>query len=205
MIEEIKPRSRKHWLDLRTQGIGGSDIPVLMGVNRYGSWESVYESKVGVENMEFSDDSIARMSAGQMLEATIVRMFKKAKREFKVLNPKMFYRRMDNPIALGTPDRLLTMNGSVQAVLEIKNTEYWSREKRLIATYQTQWYMYVMGLEYGFICALEKGWKLHTQAITRDNILIEQMKETAEEFWSQHILPRVPPSKTVKSPLQVVP
>ncbi len=203
MIEEIKPRNRKHWLELRTQGIGGSDIPTLMGVNRYGSWMSVYESKIGIDNV-FSDDSIARMAAGKMLEATIVRMFKKAKPEFKVVNPQLLYRRADNPIAFGTPDRLLTINGNVQAVLEIKNTEYWSREKRIVATYQTQWYMYVLDLQYGFVCALEKGWKLHTQAVIRDNTLIEQMKETADRFWSCHIVPRIPPSNDTVDEIDVL-
>ncbi len=51
----------------------------------------------------------------------------------------------------------------------------------------------VLGMKFGYICALEQGWKLHVQPIVRDENLQERMKDTAQMFWENHIEPHTPP------------
>ena len=180
MLQEIPITSQKRWRDLRRRGIGGSDIAALMGVNPYATREDVYRSKTeGYDVIETE-----QMRIGKRIESFIVREFHQAKPEFGIVNPKRLYKR--DEIYLATPDRLLCVGDTApQAVLEIKNCEYWSRQKRTMAAYQVQWYLFVLGLKFGYICSLEKGWKLHTQVIVRDDELIERMRDTAQAFWEK--------------------
>ncbi|MBD1207900.1 MAG: YqaJ viral recombinase family protein [Ignavibacteria bacterium] len=180
MLEEINITSQKRWREARRSGIGGSDIAALMGVNPFATAEDVYRSKVeGYETPETE-----QMRIGKRIEAFTVREFKRLKPEFTILNPKRLYKR--GGIFLATPDRLLSVGSSeAHAVLEIKNAAYWSKDKRTMAAYQVQWYLFVLGMKFGYICALEQGWKLHVQPIVRDEELIERMKDTAQAFWEK--------------------
>jgi putative phage-type endonuclease len=180
MVEEIKITSLKTWRTMRRSGIGGSDIAALMGVNPFATAEDVYRSKVeGYETPETE-----QMRIGKRIEAFTVREFKRLKPEFTILNPKRLYKRDD--IFLATPDRLLSVgNSEAHAILEIKNAAYWSKDKRTMAAYQVQWYLFVLGMKFGYICALEQGWKLHVQPIVRDEELIERMRDTAQMFWEK--------------------
>ena len=180
MLEEVKITSLKKWREARRSGIGGSDIAALMGVNPFANADDVYRSKV--EGYEFLETE--QMRIGKRIESFIVREFHHAKPEFGIVNPKRLYKR--DEIYLATPDRLLCgADDKPHAILEIKNCEYWSREKRTMAAYQVQWYLFVLGLKFGYVCAMEKGWKLHMQPIVRDEELIERMRDTAQAFWEK--------------------
>lgn len=180
MLEELKITSLKKWREARRSGIGGSDIAALMGVSPFANADDVYRSKI--EGYDIPETE--QMRIGKRIEPFIVREFHHAKPEFRIVNPKKLYRR--DEIYLATPDRLLCVaDDKPHAILEIKNCEYWSREKRTMAAYQVQWYLFVLGLKFGYICAMEKGWKLHTQPIVRDEELIERMKDTAQAFWEK--------------------
>jgi hypothetical protein len=94
------------------------------------------------------------MRIGKRIEAFTVREFKRLKSEFTVQNPKRLYKR--DGIFLATPDRLLSVGSTdTHAVLEIKNAVYWSKDKGIMAAYQVQWYLFVLGVKFGYICALE--------------------------------------------------
>jgi putative phage-type endonuclease len=180
MLEEINITSQKRWRELRRSGIGGSDIAALLCVNPFATAEDVRRSKTDGYDVPETE----QMRIGKRIEPFIVREFRRTKPEFRIVNPKKLYRR--DEIYLATPDRLLCVaDDKPHAVLEIKNCEYWSKEKRTMAAYQVQWYLFVLGLKFGYICTMEKGWKLHTQPIVRDEELIERMKDTARDFWEQ--------------------
>lgn len=86
-------------------------------------------------------------------------------------------------IFLATPDRLLSVgNSEAHAIVEIKNAAYWSKDKRMMTAYHVQWYLFVLGMKFSYICALEQGWKLHVQPIVRDKEIIERMRDTAQLF-----------------------
>jgi putative phage-type endonuclease len=186
MLEELKITSLKKWREQRRSGIGGSDIAALMGVSPFATAEDVRRSKV--ENYDVPETE--QMRIGKRIEPFIVREFRCLKPEFSVINSKRLYKR--DEIFLATPDRLLCVGEPMpHAILEIKNCEYWSREKRTMAAYQVQWYLFVLGLKFGYVCAMEKGWKLHVQPIVRDEELIERMRDTAQQFWENHCAPMV--------------
>jgi putative phage-type endonuclease len=182
MLEEIAITSLAKWREARRSGIGGSDIAALMGVSPYANADDVLRSKVdGYETPETE-----QMRIGKRIEPFIVREFRRMKPEFTVTNPKRLYRRDD--IFLATPDRLLSIGSTeAHAVLEIKNTEYWSLDKRTMAAYQVQWYLFVLGLKFGYVCAMEKGWRLHVQPVVRDEELQTRMQDTARAFWEHSI------------------
>jgi hypothetical protein len=50
-----------------------------------------------------------------------------------------------------------------------------------------------LGVKFGYICALEKGWRLHVQPIVQDVELQEWMRDTAEAFWENHVEMKTPP------------
>jgi putative phage-type endonuclease len=166
------------WKELRTQGIGGSDIPTIMGINPWQSRDQLFERLVhGVELTETE-----AMRKGREMESVIADRFQQAT-QLNLLQPNATYHSITHPHFFATPDRIiLDSAGAPVGILEIKYSSYFSNTKRLMAEYQLQWYMSILGLDCGFIAVMQKE-KYYAIPIMRDNALIEKMEHQAHEFW----------------------
>lgn len=179
--EQIPYKSRKEWLKLRQSGIGGSDITAIMGINPYKTPLDIRAEKLGHIPPETEP-----MQIGRDMEHTIVRMFKKRFREYHIDKPRVLFRR--GSIFLATPDRFATTPEGQTLILEVKNTGYLSKTLKTLAAYQLQWYCYVCNSKGGYLVVLERGTKLHTIPIFRDDALIDTMLKTAERWWLENII-----------------
>ena len=56
------------WHEFRSQGLGGTDAGILLGVNPYEDIDGIYRSKTLGESKEFSDAGLTAMEHGKSLE-----------------------------------------------------------------------------------------------------------------------------------------
>ena len=68
----LKSNSKKQWLEIRQQGIGGSDIAAILGLNKYRTALDVYQDKLGIaEEIEENE----AMHFGTILEDVVAQEF----------------------------------------------------------------------------------------------------------------------------------
>ena len=68
----LKSKSKKQWLEIRQQGIGGSDIAAILGLNKYRTALDVYQDKLGIaEEIEENE----AMHFGTILEDVVAQEF----------------------------------------------------------------------------------------------------------------------------------
>ena len=68
----LKSKSKKQWLDIRRQGIGGSDIAAILGLNKYRTPIDVYQDKLGIAAEVEENEA---MHFGTILEEIVAEEF----------------------------------------------------------------------------------------------------------------------------------
>jgi len=196
--------NRTEWLKKRQSGIGGSDIGALLGgpFARFGNTPlDVFYSKV---NPVSDDEAISDpMLAGLYMEDSIRKIFEK-KSGIEVEKGK-FMRHPEKPFLVGTPDGIFNEKGFI----EIKNVQRWVYKQweenynppiPLYYYSQVQHYYSVGGFEKCYFVPFVNGFELFYFKIDRDQEFINFMTETAERFWNEHVIPKIPPEvETVES------
>lgn len=68
----LKSKNKAQWLDIRRQGIGGSDISAILGLNKYASPLDVYNDKLGIAPEKEENEA---MHFGTILEDIVAQEF----------------------------------------------------------------------------------------------------------------------------------
>src|SRR4051812_18980679 len=116
-------QEREEWLAWRRLGIGGSDAPILMGINQYRGPLSLYVDKMD-RGLDPSEPNEAAYW-GSTLEDLVAREFSK-RTGFDVRRPPVQNLRCATPgreFMQGTPDRFVYRNGGSMepiGILEVK-------------------------------------------------------------------------------------
>lgn len=184
--------SRDEWLQLRKQGLGGSDASAVAGLNRYRSPLSVYYEKVGgapdVEENEF-------MYWGNVLEEVVADEFSK-RTGLKVRRRNAILQSKEHPFMIANVDRLLI---GVDEGLECKTASAyksgeWSNDN-IPWEYELQChhYMSVTGFSAWWIAVLIGGNQFIYKRVERDENIIQQLVKIESDFWHQHVIPQRPP------------
>lgn len=175
---------REEWLEKKRHGIGGSEISVLMGVNRY---KTPYQLWLEKTNRSPPPEENKYMLAGRLMEPVIEELFQ---RQVPVkIAPQsaenILYVHPKYPYILGTPDRIYTENEQV-GILEFKNTRQIITPEIMPKSWfcQVQWYMALTGYEHAYVAWLVQGVDLYYQKFEFDEILFKHMIQIATEFWS---------------------
>ena len=183
---------REAWLAERRNGIGGSDVPVLLGASPYGSPYEVWLSKVQPQDDTGQTEAMLR---GHRLEPVLAQWFSddtgiEVRRCGLVEHRGAPWRRV-------SPDRI----GGDDSALEIKTHSPWAGEAAewdmgghaRRAYVQGQWALAVTGRSWLWLAALV-GVDFHVRGpFDRDEPLIATMCEVADRFWADCVIPRVPP------------
>lgn len=179
--------SRKEWLKLRKNGIGGSDAAAVCGLNPYSSPMKVFLDKTK-EDVEEEDNESMRQ--GRDLEDYVARRFCE-ETGFKVRRSNYMYKSNKYPFMLADVDRLLV---GCDAGLECKtasafNADKWADDNIPVHYYiQCQHYMAVTGKKEWYIAVLIMGKEFKYQKIERDEELIQNLIILEEVFWKSHVL-----------------
>jgi len=182
---------RRKWLQARQNGVGSSDIGVLLGVSPFGTKEKVMKSKLG-EVIE-SEPSFA-MQLGVQNEVLALSEFVRYARK-EELQPgftaeffrnRALYRMREFPFALATPDAFFTQPNGGFGIVECKVSTHFDKQKLNSVTAQTMWQMMVTGAEVAYVSVLHpKTYVTKFFVIVPDAKLMEVMIETASEFWTE--------------------
>ena len=195
--------SKPDWLRYRQMGIGGSDIASVCGVNTWKSPLALWHEKT--EKIEDEEKENLPAELGTFLEPFMRGKFEKwiEKEEgVKVMVASVPYilQHKTNPIALANVDGAFPHPDKLACLTEYKTTsEYFYKQwqdENLPDNYymQTQWYLYVTGLEYCYLSFLIGNRKFDVLLIERNQEVIDEMVEKADYFWNTFVIPRVAPA-----------
>lgn len=197
-LYNIKDVSREKWLKFRQDGIGGSDVAAIMGLNKYRTPLDVYISKVEeIPEMDLVDNEFIYW--GNVLEDIVAKEFQKRNPEYKVFKSSFMWQHPEHKFMVANVDRLLYHPEHGWGVLEIKTASEYRNghfegetipEEYLL---QTQHYVGTMGVNYSFLAALIGGNKYKQFKIEKNEELIETLIELEKDFWENHVLAQSPP------------
>lgn len=194
-LVKTKNLSRKEWLYWRTKGIGGSDVSVIFGVNKFRSVYQLWMEKTGqIEALESENEYI---HFGNVLEPIVKREF--MERTGKKIRAKhAMLQSSDYPFMLADLDGVIYENGKM-CIFEAKTAseykkEVWEDGVPFEYVLQVQHYMAVTGAEKTYIAAIVGGNSFYYHEVLRDELLIRKIIEAEKQFWEENVLAGVEPA-----------
>jgi putative phage-type endonuclease len=191
------------WHATRRLGLGGSDIPTLLGMNRYTAPLELYYAKRGeLPDLPRSAELIEAAEMGHELEDVIARRWARRHGAHIRRGPGTL-QHPDAEWMLANVDRLFAapppggFGEPEEGVVEVKNrSEYqlsaWQDDVPDGPALQAHWYLAVTGYRVAYVVALLGGNKMRAHRIERDDDLLADLVEAAREFW-QRVLEGDPP------------
>ena len=193
-IAATKNMPRDQWLQLRKQGIGGSDAGAVCGVNPYRSAFNVYHDKISEELPEAEDNE--HMRQGRDLEDYCARRFSEAT-GLKVHRTNYLYRHETHGFMIADLDRVIV---GENAGLECKTASAWRADKwKNVDTVpeayilQCQHYMAVMGYDSMYLACVVLGTDFVYFKINRNEELIANLIKVEQDFWENYVRKKVIP------------
>jgi putative phage-type endonuclease len=186
-------QNEAEWHAIRKQGIGGSDVAAICGVNPYKSPLQVYYEKVDPGKITpFTGNRFTEW--GTILEPIVAEKFAQETglvvRELKATLADKKY-----PFMRANIDRKIA--GKNEG-LEIKTTSAWNAGKISegipdVYAAQCHHYMMVTGWQRWHLAVLIGGNDFKTFVIERDEEVIQYLKDIEINFWENHVLKKEPP------------
>lgn len=179
--------NHQEWEQTRNElnGIGGSEIATVLGINPYKTPLRLYMEKRGeIEKKDLSDVMAVKM--GHKLEPVVAELFEE-ETGFKTQRCNFILGHPKNPYMYANIDRLVnTPEG--RGVLEIKTTNAFMSDEwqgpYIPDAYmcQVQFYLSVTGLPFAYIAVLIGGQDYKSFRIERDEELIKTIEQECTKF-----------------------
>lgn len=186
VMVSTKNMTRKEWLDFRKVGIGGSDVAVICGINKYKSLLQLWMEKTGRIELEEAGEPAYW---GNVLEPIIRTEFSN-RTGLKVDIINSILRHPVHKFMLANVDGIVSDVSSKKSIFEAKTAsaykaEQWEDDK-IPEDYmlQIQHYMAVTGFSSAYIAALIGGNKFIYKLIERDDELIDMIIQLEYNFWN---------------------
>ncbi len=168
------------WHQARSNGVTGTDIGAILGVNPYNTRLEVFMSKT-VGGPDYHDNE--NMKWGRLLEPVVAREW--ARQNDLEIEPGTF---VSKDWMRGSPD--FTVKGAKHG-LEVKTAGYSQlkghKEGRcsLGYEYQCRWYMMIMEYDKWSLTVLVGGRKQFDFDFCRDERIEKMMVEAGKQFWDE--------------------
>lgn len=188
-LVETKDLSREDWLEVRKNGIGGSDAAAAVGLSPYMSPLELWLIKTGRDaNLPKpnSDDTTEPVYWGVLLEPIVAASYTKQTGN-KVRRVNAVLRHPTIPFMLANVDREVVGNRDVQ-LLECKTAgefgaRLWRGGVPEYVQLQVQHQLAVTGKSAADVAVLLCGQKLEVHRVARDDALIARLIELEAAFW----------------------
>jgi putative phage-type endonuclease len=176
------------WMAERRTGLGGTDIPKILGVSRFGGPMDVFMEKMGLTAPLIETEA---MRWGTILEEPVAREYA-FKTGRKVSRAAGFLRHPAYGFLYANLDRWSDKKGTPRRVYEGKTAgefaakdfgEEYTDQVPPDYLLQTMHYLAVTGKDTADLAVLVGGQKHRVYTIERDEELIAGMLEVAEKFW----------------------
>ena len=198
LLGDLTPNSPE-WDDIRSRGIGGSEIAAVVGLSPWVSRFALWHRKRGTLGKQ---DVNAGMDWGHRLEPVVCDAFAEAHPEFTAM-PAGTYQHAERSWQLANVDRLLwePRRKKPTSLLEVKTAHQYDAHEwgadgtEDIPPYyrcQVLWYMDVLGVPEAHLAVLIGGSDYREYRITYAADEAEWLRAQGEEFW-QTVLDGTPP------------
>lgn len=117
--------SREEWLNVRTQGIGGSDVSVIAGINPYRSVHQLWLEKTGQTEPCESGNEYTHF--GTILEPIVKQEFTE-RTGIEIFEPKCIYQHKDYPFMLANLDGVVNVDGEL-CIFEAKTASAYKQDE----------------------------------------------------------------------------
>lgn len=194
--DEVLPPDapRDQWLAERRKGIGGSDIPLIMGVSPYSDTQyALWLDKTGRIDHQLQTESMRR---GLWLEPYVIDLFVE-RTNLRVQDCGLVVHQ-DDAILRTTVDRLTEDGGVVEAKTfdrRAKQAPEWRHGGIARHAYvQGQWQLLVTGRSHAWFVAYALDQEPMIRGpIDRDENLINRLRDRATQWWADYITTDTPP------------
>lgn len=188
-LVETKDLSRDDWLEVRKNGIGGSDAAAAVGLNPYMSPLELWLIKTGRDtNLPCPDpqDTSEPIYWGSLLEPIVAASYTKQTGN-KIRRVNAVLQSPTVPFMLANVDREVVGCRDVQ-VLECKTAgefgaRLWRDGVPEYVQLQVQHQLAVTGRQAADVAVLICGQKLEVHRVVRDDLLIARLIELEAAFW----------------------
>lgn len=181
----------KQWVEARKNGIGGSDVASIMGLNKYSSPLSVWLIKTGREpSPDLSDNQAVEW--GNRLEDVVADKFADEHPELQVRRRNATMVSIKRPWAFANIDRWVTDGKGNVGILEVKTVGMrraadWDNGVPLYYLTQVMHYMSVTGYQYAWVAVLIGGQEFREYYIERDEQDIQAINDAVDTFWRDFV------------------
>jgi putative phage-type endonuclease len=193
-LQARQHQSRADWLQRRRQGIGGSDVACILGLNPWKTALDVWAEKIGLSETEDNE----QMLWGRRLETAILEELADRLGE-RIKKPSD----EELPMVGRLPWQLVSPDGLMGRVLiEIKTASEWAKnewgeegtdEVPTAYALQVMWGLNALDLDYGIIAVLIGGQELRQYRIERNPDVEAVIVARCQQFWLWNVLRKVPP------------
>lgn len=186
--------SREEWLKLRTQGIGGSDVSIIAGINKFKSVFQLWLEKTGAIEPEEGDSEYTHF--GTVLEPVVRKEFME-RTGIKVRAKNCIMQHDKYPYMICNLDGVIYENGEL-CIFEAKTASAYKEKEwqdNVPPEYQLQiqHYMAITGAKKTYIAALIGGNKFVYHVVERDEEVIELIIQLEKKFWEENVVKNLPP------------
>lgn len=187
---------RQEWLSKRKQGIGGSDIGVLLGINPFRTRMELWLDKKSSDVKSESGQVNASMQRGNDLEAYVALLFERETGHKVYVASEDVYVHPEKDFLRASVDRFYTHSDTgEECILECKTTSKMITEDNIPVYWyaQLQWYLGILGRKRGVLAWLNPFYEFRTFEVEFDPVAYAAAVEEAEKFWQLNVLADVPP------------
>lgn len=174
------------WVEARKNGIGGSDVASIMGINKYSSPLEVWLQKTGrAEAPDLSGKEAVEW--GNRLEDCVAQKFAEQHPELKVTRRNAMLVSKERPWAFANIDRQLSDGGEL-GILECKTVGMrraadWDAGVPDYYLTQVTHYLSVTGWSYAWVAVLIGGQEYREYRLERDEGDVRAVEEAVDGFW----------------------
>lgn len=188
-VVKTKYLSKSDWLSYRAEGIGGSDVSVIAGINPFKSIYQLWLEKTG--QVELVDEGNEYTHFGTVLEPIVRREFMD-RTGLKIRQCHRIYQSDKYPWMFANLDGMISLPDGSKAVFEAKTAsafkkEVWEQGVPQEYVLQIQHYLCVTGFQKAYICALIGGNHFIYHEVMRDETLISQIIAMEKFFWINNV------------------
>lgn len=211
LIANTANMPHEEWLELRKQGIGGSDAAAVAGVSKYANPVTVYMEKLNLYSRNTKDNVREAAEWGNRLEPIVRDTFKekisaeraeKGLEPLKVIHRKAIYAHDEHDFIRTNLDGIIYDPHLGKGIFEAKTAHYMLRDdwdgEDVPNQYllQVQHNMLVMGVQFAYLAVLIGGNTYKHYFIERDEDICNSLLKIETNFWNNHVLSRIPPEMT---------
>ena len=178
----------KAWHEQRDKGVGGSDVGVIIGVNRWKSVDQLWAEKTGRTKPEDISHKPA-IILGTALEPALRNEYAYRHPDVTVEEPLYMLQDSEKPWRQASLDGIITCPDGMREVLEIKTVGGFSAHSWDLGgvpesyACQVLHYMAISGFRRAQLIAMIGNTRIVERTVERDEYLIDLIESEVDEFW----------------------